>query len=547
MTGHDNQQDAAEQQTKAREQQRSARPRESRPSVVLCILDGVGFRSGPGSEIGNATVLSEPAFYSSLLERYPYTTLDACGLSVGLPEGQMGNSEVGHLTIGAGRIVNQELVRISNHIDDGRFREVRAFRDLCQKTVAGSGRLHLLGLVSPGGVHSHTDHLYGIVQAARDAGVAEIYIHAFLDGRDTDPRSGRGYVATLQEKLDEIDAGRIASVSGRYYAMDRDKRWERVVKAWDMLVHGRGETGSDAVTVIERSYAADVTDEFVLPTVLTDDDGRPVATVRDGDSIFFWNFRADRARELTWAFKQPDFDGFDVGDRPEVDYLTMTPYDEKLADLPVMFTPVRPANNLAEVFAEHGITNLRTAETEKYAHVTYFFNGGREEPYPHEDRRLIPSPQVATYDLQPEMSAPEVAQTVRQACADNEFDVIVVNFANGDMVGHTGVLDAAITAFKTLDGLLAEIVPPSVEAGAVWLITADHGNCDEMIDAEGRPLTAHSLNHVPFIVVGRQYAGAGNTITAGPHGLADIAPTVLGLLGIAQPPEMTGRSIIAID
>ncbi|PIE75511.1 phosphoglycerate mutase (2,3-diphosphoglycerate-independent) [bacterium DOLJORAL78_65_58] len=497
-------------------------PAAQHPKVVLCILDGVGYRTGPDSDRGNAIVAAKPAYYNSLFERYPFTTLQAGGLQVGLPEGQMGNSEVGHLTIGAGRIINQELMRIGKSLESGEFAQLPAWRDFLQRAKDGSGRLHLPGLVSPGGVHSHTDHLYGIVKAARDAGLEEIFIHALMDGRDTDPRSGQGYMEELQQKLDELGAGRVATVCGRYWGMDRDKRWDRVQRAWKMLVQGESETTAhDPVRALADSYAAGTTDEFIEPTVILNDDGSPVATIQDGDSIFFWNFRADRARELTWAFKQDGFDGFDVGDRPAVNYLTMTPYDEKM-DLPSAFQPEMPRNGLAEVFAREGIRNLRTAETEKYAHVTYFFNGGREEPFAHEERRLIASPKVATYDLQPEMSAPEVAELVRQACEGTEFDVVIVNFANGDMVGHTGVFEAAVQAFQTMDRLLSEIMPPSIARGTTWLVTADHGNCDEMLDPEGAVLTQHSLNRVPFVIAGK----------------------VLELLGLEAPAEMSGTCMI---
>lgn len=513
------------------------------PRVVLCILDGFGWRSGPGSEHGNAIARARPAFYLSLFERYPHTTLRCSGPDVGLPEGQMGNSEVGHLTIGAGRVVDQELVRIGRSIASGDFTGQTAWRDLLERVRGTGGALHLLGLVSPGGVHSHTDHLYGIVAAAREAGIARIFVHAFLDGRDTDPHAGAGYLEELQARLNAIGAGRIASVAGRYYAMDRDKRWDRVEKAWRMLVHGEGQTASDAVAAVRDSYAREVTDEFVLPTVITDG-GAPVATVRDGDGIFFWNFRADRARELTWAFNVDDFDGFPRPVRPAVAYLCMTPYDEKL-DVPVLYRPLQPRNGLAEVFAEHGIRNLRTAETEKYAHVTYFFNGGREEPFPGEERRLVPSPKVATYDLQPEMSAPGVAAVVREATEQGEHPVIVVNFANGDMVGHTGDLEAAVQAVRAVDGLLAEIVPPVVERGGTFLVTADHGNCDEMIGSRGEALTAHSLNPVPFVAVSRALEGRLDAMEPGDgHALRDIAPTVLQLLDLPRPAEMTGRPLL---
>lgn len=515
------------------------------PKVVLCILDGVGYRTGAGSEYGNAITAAQPSFYNGLFERFPFTTLNASGLQVGLPEGQMGNSEVGHLTIGAGRIINQELVRIGLSLEDGEFATRSPWTDFIQKAKAGSGRLHLLGLVSPGGVHSHTDHLYGIIKEAHHAGLKEIYIHAFLDGRDTDPRSGKGYVADLQQQIDEIGAGKIATVCGRYWAMDRDKRWDRVKRAWDMLVSGVSDVkNTDPVEAIAASYENDITDEFVEPTIITNTDGSPTATIGEGDSIFFWNFRADRARELTWAFKQDDFDGFDASDRPSTNYLTMTPYDENMT-LASVFQPEMPVNSLPEIFDREGIRNLRTAETEKYAHVTYFFNGGREKPFEMEDRKLVASPSVATYDLQPEMSASAVADFVREACQGDQYDVVIVNFANGDMVGHTGIFEAAVQAFQTLDRLLSEIMPPSLEQGTVWLITADHGNCDEMLSAEGKVLTQHSLNKVPFVVAGKEYEGRTDVMAQGDFGLADIAPTILALLDIPQPKEMTGKTMLS--
>lgn len=521
------------------------------PRVVLCILDGVGHREGPGSEVGNALVAAQPAFYESLRRDYPFTTLSASGLDVGLPDGQMGNSEVGHLTIGAGRVVNQELVRIGRSLQDGEFAQLPAWTRFSEDCRRDGGRLHLLGLVSPGGVHSHTDHLYGIIEEAKRRGLGEVFVHAFLDGRDTDPQSGRGYVAELQAQLDRIGAGRIATVCGRYWAMDRDKRWDRVRRAWEMLVEGRvdakGRLAQDAVAAIAASYAAGVTDEFMEPTVITDAQGAPLATVQDGDGVFFWNFRADRARELTWAFRKDGFDGFAIARRPRVHYLTMTPYDETM-DLPALYVPEAPRQGLAEILATAGLRNLRTAETEKYAHVTYFFNGGREEPWPGEVRRLVPSPRVATYDLQPEMSAPAVAAVLKEACLGSEFDVIIVNFANGDMVGHTGVFEAAVAAVKALDGLLAEVMPPSLARGTVWLVTADHGNCDEMLTPAGEVLTQHSLNRVPFILAGRRFAGRRGALRTDPAaGLADIAPTILQLLGLPQPAAMTGRSLLVTD
>lgn len=511
-----------------------------KPQVVLCILDGVGWR--PDAETGNAVALARPRFYASLLARYPHTTLRCSGLDVGLPAGQMGNSEVGHLTIGAGRVIDQELNRISRSLASGEFERLPAWTDFGARVKAGSGRLHLLGLVSPGGVHSHTDHLYGIVARAKAAGVREVFVHAFLDGRDTDPQAGLGYVEDLRAELARIGAGRVATVMGRYYAMDRDKRWDRVQKAWRALVHGEGVLADDPAHAIRASYAGGVTDEFVLPVVITDA-GRPVATVADGDGVLFWNFRADRARELTWAFNQDDFSGFARPRRPRVAYLCLTSYDETLK-LPVLYAAQAPRDILADVLAAHGARNLRVAETEKYAHVTYFFNGGREQPYPGEERILIPSPQVATYDLQPEMSAPGVARAVIEQAALGAHDVIVVNFANGDMVGHTGVLAAAVQAVQTLDVLLAALIPPIVERGGTVLVTADHGNCEEMIAPDGRILTAHSLNPVPLVAVSTALAGRRDAIPPGPHALADLAPTVLKLLDLPQPQAMTGIPLL---
>lgn len=511
--------------------------------LVLCILDGVGLRDDDDPSHGNAVAAADSEFYQSLFTRYPWTRLGCMGLEVGLPEGQMGNSEVGHLAIGSGRVIDQDLNRIARSIATNEFRERKPWRDLCDALLKSGGALHLLGLVSPGGVHSHTDHLYGIIAAARDAGITRIFVHVLLDGRDTDPESGLGNVQTLQSEMDGLGAGRIASVGGRYYGMDRDKRWDRVEKAWQAIVLGRGETGRDAVEIIAKSYAAGVTDEFVIPCVVTDEAGAPLGTVADGDGVFFWNFRSDRARELTWAFNQPEFDGFKRVRSPKVSYLCMTTYDAKMG-LPVLFGPETPQHILADVFAEAGITNLRTAETEKYAHVTYFFNGGREEPFPGEDRLLVPSPKVATYDLQPEMSAPQVADGVLKALDAGRHDVIIVNFANGDMVGHTGVLAAATRAFTVLNGLLEQIVGKVLELDGVLLLTADHGNCEEMISKEGRVLTNHSLNDVPFVVIGRRWDGLTNVLIPGRHSLSDIAPTMLHLLGLQQPEEMSGKPLL---
>jgi len=499
--------------------------------LVLCILDGVGYRSS-GQTNGNAVALSNPVFYDSLFENYPWTTLQCSGLAVGLPAGQMGNSEVGHLTIGSGRIINQDLVRISSSFDDHTFVKNAQWKKLVSNL---KGKLHLLGLVSPGGVHSHTDHLYKIIKAAKEAGVKDICIHAFLDGRDTDPKSGLGYIQELQSKLDEIVAGKIVTVSGRYWSMDRDKRWDRLNKSWKMLVEGTAETGQSAEQIIKDSYTDGITDEFLEPHIIDSELG----LIQDGDAVFFWNFRADRARELTWAFTNDAFEGFDRPVRPAIDYLCMTTYDTSLK-LPVLFQPQDHKNILAEVLQKNGMTTLRTAETEKYAHVTYFMNGGIEKPYEGEERKLVNSPDVATYDLQPEMSAREVADNVIDAIKANHHDLIIVNFANGDMVGHTGILDAAISAFKTLDGLLSEIVEELLNSDGTMLLTADHGNCEEMISDDGKVLTNHSLNEVPFVIIGNDK----RKIRDGESGLVDIAPTILDLLDLLQSEEMTGKSLL---
>ncbi len=514
---------------------------QAHPRLVLCILDGFGHRE---ADEGNAIRAARPAFYDSLLATYPHTLLEASGLAVGLPEGQMGNSEVGHVTIGAGRVVDQELDRITKSFARGTFGERPAWRAFARDGLADTGRLHLIGLVSPGGIHSHTDHLYGIIDQARRDGYREIFLHVLLDGRDTDPHGGLGYVRNLLARITTIGAGQVATVMGRYWGMDRDKRWNRTARAWNAIVDGHGLASPDPLGAIAASYDRNISDEFVEPVVMVRDDGRPVGEVHDGDSVFFWNFRADRARQLTWAFMEPAFAGWAISRRPRVHFLTMTPYDARLPHVPAVFAPEIPVNGLAEVFARHGIRNLRTAETEKYAHVTTFFNGGREEPLPHEVRKLVSSPKVATYDLKPEMSASEVADVVRRATRSHDYHVVIVNFANADMVGHTGVFPAAVQAVRTVDRLLSEIVPPSLAAGTTWIITADHGNCDEMVDGAGHVLTQHSLSQVPFIVADARLAGDHDRIAPGSHSLADIAPTILQLLGIPQPAEMTGRSIL---
>jgi 2,3-bisphosphoglycerate-independent phosphoglycerate mutase len=509
--------------------------------VALIILDGWGINQ---DYEGNAVAQADTPFMDSLFAQYPHTQLACSGEAVGLPAGQMGNSEVGHLNLGAGRVVYQDITRINLAVEAGELGNNPEFQKAFAVARQDGRALHLLGLVSDGGVHSLLTHLEALIAAAEAAGVARIYIHAFLDGRDTPPDSGAGYLKQLQAFLNEHPAGMIASVAGRYWAMDRDKRWDRVEKAYDALVRGRGRQVGDLVTAVEESYSAGEYDEFVKPSVRVDEFGRPVGLIADGDAVIFFNFRADRARELTWAFNQEGFDHFDVSDRPRLGYyVCMTQYDEHL-EVPVAFPPQTVEQTLAEVVAAAGKSQLHIAETEKYAHVTFFFNGGVEEPVPGEDRVLIPSPQeVDTYDQKPAMSAVEVTDEVLERIAADRYDLIVMNYANGDMVGHTGVLAAAIEAMETLDKCLARVVPAVLAAGGRALVTADHGNAEQMIDPEsGGPYTAHTVsNPVPLILVDPER----QSTRLRPHGaLCDVAPTVLELMGLPQPEVMTGQSLI---
>lgn len=509
-----------------------------RRPVMLAILDGWG--QNPSKE-ANAVCAACTPFIEELYQKYPHATLQTSGESVGLPAGQMGSSEVGHLNMGAGRIVYQEMVRISKSLREGTVRENPVIKEAFSR-CAGTGKtLHFMGLVSPGGVHSHTDHLYGFLRLAKEMGVDRILVHAFLDGRDVPPRSAIPYLQELEQVMAELGVGRIATVMGRYYAMDRDKRWERVEKAYRAMTLGEGIEAESAVAAVEQSYAAGVNDEFVVPSVVRPG-GRTPDTVKPGDSVFFFNFRPDRAREITRAFVDQDFTGFE---RPApaplgVYYVCLTQYDETI-DAPIAYPPEGKMKNiLAEVLANAGLRQLRIAETEKYAHVTFFFNGGDEVPFPNEDRILIPSPQVPTYDLQPAMSSVEVTERLLQEIESDRYDVIIVNYANLDMVGHTGVFEAAVKAAEAVDKGLSKIIPAVLAKGGVALITADHGNAEQMTDyGSGEPLTAHTTNPVPVIMVG------------GPEGaalhdglLADVAPTLLELLGLSQPEEMTGRSLI---
>jgi 2,3-bisphosphoglycerate-independent phosphoglycerate mutase len=502
--------------------------------VVLLVLDGFGVRA---ESADNAWALGRTPNFDAWSARYPHTTLAASELRVGLPDGQMGNSEVGHLNLGAGRVVYMESTRITLAVRRGTLAQ-NAVITAAVDRVKDRGALHLMGLVSDGGVHSYQEHLEGLVRFARERGVPRVFVHAFLDGRDTPPSSAAGYLEKLQAFLGEAGAGRIATVSGRYYAMDRDKRWDRVEKAWRALVLGEGLPAADPVAAVRASYEKGVTDEFVVPVVVRDG-GYPVARLEDGDSAIFFNFRADRARQLTAALTQDGFEGFARPTMPRLHLVCMTEYDAKFG-LPVAFPPEPLKNIMADVMAAASIPNLRIAETEKYAHVTYFFNGGVEKPWPGEERILIPSAKVATYDLKPEMSAFEVTGALLDQLANGRHRVVVCNFANPDMVGHTGVLPAAVRAVEVVDECVSRIVDEVLKRKGAVVITADHGNCELMRDARtGQPHTAHTLNPVPLFLI---HEGAQSPLREG-GALEDVAPTLLGLLGLPKPEEMTGRDL----
>jgi len=506
--------------------------------LVLLILDGWGLREDRDY---NAIALARTPTYTELLERFPHTRLEASGVRVGLPAGQMGNSEVGHMNMGAGRVVYQDLTRIDKAIADGEFVSNGVLKAAMDRCTQGSRSLHLVGLLSDGGVHSHQWHLHALIEMASTRRVPRVFVHAFTDGRDTSPTAGVRYVARLIDVMNRIGTGRLASVSGRYFGMDRDKRWDRTQRVYAALVNGDGHRSGDAGSVLQHSYERGVTDEFIEPTVLTDGDRNPVATIREGDSVICFNFRADRVRQLTRALASRDFDGFARPGHPAVDYTCMTEYDATFG-LPVVFEPRAFHQTLGEVLSGLGVRNLRLAETEKYAHVTYFFNCGEERPYPGEDRLLIPSPKVATYDLQPEMSAPAIADALVADIGAGRHDVIICNFANADMVGHTGKLDAAVAAVEALDRCLAQVAPAVRSAGGRVLITADHGNCEQLWDRElHSPHTAHTSNPVPLILV----ADDAQPLREG-GALCDVAPTMLGLLGVSAPTEMTGRDLRAL-
>jgi 2,3-bisphosphoglycerate-independent phosphoglycerate mutase len=505
--------------------------------TVLVVLDGFGERADKN---GNAIRLARTPAFDALYREFPHTLINTSGLAVGLPDGQMGNSEVGHMNMGSGRIVYQELTRINKSISDGDFFSNRALCDAIDKAKANGGALHLLGLTSPGGVHSSLEHAYAVVELAKQRGLHEVYWHAFLDGRDTPPRSAAGFVREVESQLSKIGVGRVASVVGRFYAMDRDNRWERVKLAYDLLTQGLSAPVKDPAKEIENRYAQNETDEFVKPIAVATD-GK-MRTIQDGDSVIFFNFRADRAREMTRALTSDSFDGFARAVRPKLGaYVCMTQYDASFG-LPIAFPPQSLKMILGEYLASNGLAQFRTAETEKYAHVTFFFNGGREEPFAREERRLVPSPKdVATYDLKPAMSAEDVADGVVKAIDSEAYAFMLVNFANPDMVGHTGVLPAAITAVDTIDHCIGRIINSARAHDTAVVITADHGNCEMMVDENGQPHTAHTTNPVPFIVADERLRGAA---LKSDGRLCDVAPTVLALMGLAQPAEMEGHSLL---
>ncbi len=503
--------------------------------IALIVIDGWGYSA---SREGNAIALAETPFYEELSEKYPSTLLEAHGSRVGLPAGVMGNSEVGHLNIGSGRVIRMDVSLVDHEIETGAFFHnkvlIKAMEDARGKA------LHLMGLLSDGQVHSSLTHLYALLKMAKEHALERVYVHCFLDGRDTPPASGATYVATLQRKLLEIGCGEIATVVGRYYAMDRDKRWERTQRAYDLLTKAIGSHANDPIAAIRESYERGVTDEFVEPIAIVRKDLSPVATIKDDDSVIFFNFRPDRARQLTRALTIQDFKEFPVLDRPHVEYVCFTMYDTTF-NLPVAFPPRQHHNVLAEVWSNTSVRNYRMAETEKYAHVTYFFNGGVEREYPCEQRLLVPSPKIATYDLQPEMSAFKVTDKVLRGIDEGDTDVFVINFANPDMVGHTGKLDKTIEACQYVDSCLGWITKRVREARGITLITADHGNAEQMIDpVTGSPHTAHTTNPVPFHLIDEESIGV--QLRSG-GALEDVAPTLLGLLGVEKPAEMTGRDL----
>ncbi len=510
----------------------------SKKPTVLLILDGYGLNDNPK---GNAVAMAKTPVMDKLMKEYPFVKGYASGMAVGLPDGQMGNSEVGHLNMGAGRIVYQELTRITKEIEDGTFFENEELVAAVENVKKNDSALHCFGLLSDGGVHSHNTHLYGLLELAKRHGLKKVYVHCFLDGRDTPPASGKSYIEELQAKMNEIGVGEIGVVSGRYYAMDRDNNWDRVEKAYDALTKGEGVKATDAAEAVQKSYDEGVTDEFVVPTVI-EKDGAPVATIKDGDSVVFFNFRPDRARELTRAFCADDFSGFNRGKRLDVTFVCFTEYDVTIPNKSIAFKKVEVTNTFGEWLAANHMTQARIAETEKYAHVTFFFNGGVEAPNEGEDRILVESPKyVPTYDKKPRMSAYTVCDELSKAIVGGKYDVIICNFANPDMVGHTGVQEAAVKAVEVIDECVGEIVNFIKEIDGTLFICADHGNVEQLIDYEtGEPFTAHTTNPVPFILV-----NADPAYKLRENGcLADIVPTLIELMGMEQPKEMTGKSLL---
>ncbi|GAB6087454.1 2,3-bisphosphoglycerate-independent phosphoglycerate mutase [Alkaliphilus crotonatoxidans] len=504
--------------------------------VALIILDGFGIGN---KTVGNAVKAANLSNFKRISNEYPKTEIMASGLEVGLPQGQMGNSEVGHLNIGAGRIVYQELTRISREIELGKFEKNPVLQGAVDHAKTNGKQLHLMGLVSDGGVHSHINHLYGLLNLAKKEGLKDVLIHCFLDGRDTPPQSAKQYITELEEKIAEIGVGKIASIGGRYYAMDRDQRWERVKLAYDAIVFGKGRMMESPIQAVEEAYQQGEVDEFVSPSVIAEK-GKG-HEMNAGDSVIFFNFRPDRARQLTRSLMDESFDGFprEKGHFP-LYYVTMTQYDATIPNVKVAYEPQSLNNTLGEYVSKKGLKQFRIAETEKYAHVTYFFNGGVETPYENEDRRLIPSPKVATYDLKPEMSAAAVTEDLLRGIDQDNYDLIVVNYANPDMVGHTGVFEAVVKALETVDECLGKVVDKIVEKGGCAIVTSDHGNSEDLIDeTTGNPITSHTTNPVPLVLI-----GAGNVGLARDGKLCDIAPTLLELLGLEKPAEMTGRSLI---
>ena len=505
-----------------------------RKPVMLMILDGFGINE---NQKGNAIAVANTPNIDKLMKTWPTTKIHTSGLDVGLPEGQMGNSEVGHTNIGAGRIVYQELTRITKSIEDGDFFSIKELTEAIENCKKNNSNLHVLGLLSDGGVHSHIRHLFAILELAKRKDFENVYVHCFMDGRDTPPTSGESYIAKLEEKMKEKGVGKIATISGRFYAMDRDKRWNRIQKAYDAMVNGNGIKATSAIAAVESSYQKEVFDEFIEPTVICNGD-TPVATIEDNDSVIFFNFRPDRAREITRTLVDKDFNEFETKDM-NLFYVCFTQYDETMPNVKIAFKPERLENTFGEYISKNGLKQLRIAETEKYAHVTFFFNGGEEKKYEGEDRILVPSPKVETYDLKPEMSAVEVTDNVVEAINSGKYDSIILNYANPDMVGHTGSLEAAIKAVETIDGCVGRVVEAIEKQNGVVIITADHGNAEQMIDYKtGEPHTAHTTNPVPLILVGIE----GVKLREGR--LADLAPTMLDIMELSKPQEMTGETLI---